>query len=126
MAKKIFKYRGHTLEELQAMPLEEFAALLTSRQRRKLNRGLTQQEITLIKNVQTGDHIKTHLRGMIVLPDFVGKTIHIHTGQEFKPVEIIPEMIGHYLGEFALTRIKVSHSRPGIGATKSSAAISVK
>ena len=126
MAKKIFKYRGHTLEELQAMPMEEFAELLPSRQRRKLSRGLTEQQIDLIQKVRAKDHVRTHLRNMIVLPDFVGKTIHIYTGQEFKPVEIIPEMIGHYLGEFCLTRNKVSHNRPGIGATKSSAAISVK
>jgi len=39
---------------------------------------------------------------------------------------IEPEMIGHYLGEFAGTRKGVSHSAPGIGATRSSAALSVK
>jgi len=38
----------------------------------------------------------------------------------FKTVTIVPEMIGHYLGEFALTRKQVKHSAPGVGATKSS------
>jgi small subunit ribosomal protein S19 len=126
MPKKIFKYRGHTLEELQAMSMEELAEKLPSRQRRKISRGFTEGEAKLIKKLRADDHVRTHLRGMIVLPAFVGKTIHIHTGQEFKPVEIIPEMIGNYLGELALTRNKVDHNRPGIGATKSSAAVSVR
>jgi small subunit ribosomal protein S19 len=56
----------------------------------------------------------------------IGLTIYIHNGKEFLPVIITNEMIGHYLGEFALTRKKVQHSAPGIGATRSSAALSVK
>ncbi|MBL7054846.1 ribosomal protein S19 family protein, partial [Candidatus Woesearchaeota archaeon] len=36
------------------------------------------------------------------------------------------EMIGHYLGEFAMTRQRVAHSAPGIGATRSSGSLSVK
>jgi small subunit ribosomal protein S19 len=55
-----------------------------------------------------------------VLPDFVGKTVAIHNGKEFVNVEIKPEMIGHYLGEFAMTRKTVKHSGPGVGATRSS------
>ena len=38
---------------------------------------------------------------MPILPEFVGKTIAIHNGQNFVEVEVKPEMIGHYLGEFA-------------------------
>jgi small subunit ribosomal protein S19 len=56
----------------------------------------------------------------------VGKTIKVYSGKEFLPVVIIDEMIGHYLGEFVLTRNRVEHSAPGIGATRSSAALSVK
>ena len=63
---------------------------------------------------------------MIVLPEMVGILIQIYNGKAFSPVEITHEMIGHYLGEFAMTRRKVEHSAPGIGATKSSAAMSVK
>ena len=47
-------------------------------------------------------------------------------GKIFEPVSIEIEMLGHYLGEFTITRTKVQHSAPGIGATKSSAAASVK
>ena len=57
---------------------------------------------------------------MIVLPQMVGKTIGIHNGQTFVQTEIKPEMIGHYLGEYAPTRRAVTHSGPGVGATRSS------
>jgi len=53
-------------------------------------------------------------------------TFRIHTGKEFRQVKIMPEMIGHFLGEFALTRKRIAHSSPGVGATKSSSSVSVK
>ncbi|HLC85017.1 MAG TPA: ribosomal protein S19 family protein, partial [Candidatus Nanoarchaeia archaeon] len=37
-----------------------------------------------------------------------------------------PEMLGHKLGEFAITKKRVAHSAPGIGATRSSASLSVR
>ena len=64
--------------------------------------------------------IKTHSRDMIVLPEMIGLKIGIHQGSGFKTITIVPEMIGHYLGEFAMTRKQVKHSAPGVGATKSS------
>ena len=63
---------------------------------------------------------------MIILPEMVGVTIKIHMGKSFVAIRIEPEMIGHVLGEFALTRKIVSHSAPGIGATRSSASMSVR
>jgi small subunit ribosomal protein S19 len=53
-------------------------------------------------------------------------TIHVYNGKEFVPVKIKPEMLGHYLGEFSLTRGKTKHGLPGIGATKSSLYIPLK
>ncbi|MEK6920667.1 MAG: 30S ribosomal protein S19 [Nanoarchaeota archaeon] len=127
MGLKEFKYRGRTGEELQRMSLKEVAELLTSRERRKVERGFTEQEKILLEKLQTkSKRIKTHCRGMVVLPMMFGRTIAVHTGKEFKDVEITSEMIGHRLGEFALTRTRVSHNAPGIGATKSSASLSVK
>lgn len=126
MAKKQFLYRGKTLEELKAMSLKEFALLLKSRERRKLNRGLTIEEKKLLKKLEKSDDVKTHCREMIILPSMVDKTIRVHNGKEFIPVKITPEMIGHRLGEFSLTRKRVIHHAPGIGATKSSAALSVR
>ena len=67
-----------------------------------------------------------HCRGMIILPEMVGQTINVHDGKSFIAVRIVDEMIGHSLGEFTYNRKRVSHSAPGIGATRSSASLSVK
>ena len=53
-------------------------------------------------------------------------TIYVHNGKEYVPIIINENMLGHYIGEFGLTRKKVAHSAPGVGATKSSAGLSVK
>ncbi len=64
--------------------------------------------------------VKTHCRDMIVLPEMIGVTLGVYNGKEFIAVEITPEMVGHYLGEFAPSRRRVSHGAPGVGSTKSS------
>lgn len=125
--KKEYTIRGKTVDELKALSMSELAEVLTSKQRRKLKRGFTEAEKAFLKKVERKrDNIETHCRDMIILPMMVGKTIKIHNGKTFSPIMIMPEMIGHCLGEFALTRSKVAHNAPGIGATKSSGAISVR
>jgi small subunit ribosomal protein S19 len=135
LARKIFKYRGYTLEELQAMSLEELVELLPSRQRRSLKRGfLPRQEKVLAKmekvdienNNGRPEVIKTHCRDLIVLPNMVGYTFGIYNGREFVEVTIKPEMIGCYFGEFAQTRSRVQHGDPGMGATRSSMFVPLK
>ncbi len=129
MAKKEFTYRGKKLEELQKMDLEQFAELLPAAQRRKIKRGLKEVEKKLIKEAEKHKGhkpIRTHARDMIIIPQFVGKKFAIHNGKEWNIVEIAPEMIGHVMGEFSLTRKKVSHSGPGIGATRGTKFTSVK
>tara|TARA_Y100000310_G_scaffold167856_1_gene167812 strand:- start:16595 stop:16978 length:384 start_codon:yes stop_codon:yes gene_type:complete len=127
MAKKEFMYKGKTEEELKKLSLNELAEILPSRQRRKIKRGFTDQEKIFLKKLRAGKkNIETHCRDMIVLPEMIGMSIKIHKGKEFASVTIEPEMVGHCLGEFALTRNNVSHSAPGIGATRSSASLSVK
>jgi small subunit ribosomal protein S19 len=128
-----FTYRGHTLDELQEMDVDEVAELLPARQRRTIRRGLTQEHEKLIEKAKKHDEessannpIRTHLRDMPVLPEFVDKTFAIYTGAEFKRVRIEPEMIGHYLGEFQLTRSSVTHGQAGIGATRSSKFVPLK
>lgn len=121
--KKEFSYCGLSLEELQKLSLEELMPLFPSRTRRTLKRGLTVKQDKLLKDIEKanpGDTIRTHCRDMIILPSFVGYKIHVHKGNEFQIVEIQPNMIGHYLGEFALTRKAVKHTGPGVGATRSS------
>lgn len=127
MAKKEFTFRGKTIEEIKKLSHNELAQLLTARQRRTLLRGFTEQQKILLKKLRAGEkNIETHCRDMIILPDMIGSTIKIHQGKEFVPVVVEPDMIGHCLGEFVLTRKKVAHSAPGIGATRSSASLSVK
>jgi small subunit ribosomal protein S19 len=130
-----FTYRGYTIEQLRSMSMDEFVMLLPARQRRSLQRGLSPEQRTLLAKVRKAKEamrkgqtitIKTHARDMIILPEMVGLTIHVHNGKEFVPVEIKPEMIGHYLGEFAITNKPVKHGSPGIGATRSSMYVPLK
>ena len=137
MAKKIssklpkrkgeFTFRGKSLEDLKELNIDEFALLVPSRQRRTIQRGLSEEHKKLLHKVKIKDpNIRTHLRDMIILPEMVGMKIAIHSGKEFTPVEIMPEMLGHYFGEFVMTRKKVSHGAAGIGATRSSKFIPLK
>ena len=126
--KKEFTYRGLTIDELKKLSVDEFIPYLPARMRRSLKRGLTREQNKLLNDIKNSkkDMVKTHLRDMIILPDFVGHDIAIHNGKEFVRVTIQPEMIGHYLGEFALTRKEVKHTGPGVGATRSSKYLPLK
>ena len=57
--------------------------------------------------------IKTWSRRSTITPDFVGLTIAVHNGKQHVPVYVTENMVGHKLGEFALTRIFKSHSAVG-------------
>ena len=126
MAIKDFKFRGKTMEELRSMTMDEFAKLLPARQARSVKRGFTEQQKKLLLELKKGKSPKTHCRNMIIIPEMVDKTLKVHSGKTFEPVIITEDMLGHYLGEFVLTRKRITHSAPGVGATKSSAAVSVK
>ena len=63
---------------------------------------------------------------MIILPEMIDSAVRVYNGKKFSAVHMTEEMIGHRLGEFVLTRNNVQHSAPGVGATRSSASISVK
>ena len=127
MAKKEQTWRGKTQEEIRNLDIKEFAKLITSRERRKLTRGFSEMENILLKKIEKDEsNIKTHCRDMLIIPIMLDKTISIFNGKEFVKVQIGLEMLGHRLGEFALTRKNLKHSAPGVGATRSSAAISVK
>ncbi len=126
MVLKEFKYRGKSIEELKTLSINEFAVLLPARQRRTLIRGLTEAQKKFLKALEKKEAPKTHCRDMIVLPLMVGRRIQIHNGKTYVNVIIQPEMVGHYLGEFSLTRKYVEHHAPGIGATRSSSALSVR
>ena len=132
---KEFSYRGHNLNSLTGMSMDEFINLLPSRQRRSLQRGLTPEQRILLEKLREAKeaqkqgkevNLKTHVRDLIILPEMVGVKIQIHNGKEFVAVEMKPEMIGHYTGEFAITNKPVRHGTPGIGASRSSMYVPLK
>jgi small subunit ribosomal protein S19 len=127
-----FKYRGYNIEQLNAMSIEQFLQLLPSRQRRSLNRDISEEKRKLLAELRQAREkssdkpIRTHTRDMIILPYFVGLTIHVYNGKEFMALEIKPQMVGHYLGEYVITNKKVVHGTPGIGASRSSLYVPLK
>ena len=129
---KEFRYRGKSLEELNSMSTEALLELLPSRARRSLNRGVSEDKRKLLEDARAKKEgklegeIKTHARDMIVLPTMVGLTIGVHNGREFVNLEVKPEMIGRYLGEYVITNKKVVHGTPGIGASRSSLYVPLK
>ncbi|MBC8444142.1 30S ribosomal protein S19 [Candidatus Woesearchaeota archaeon] len=127
MMKKEYTYRGKKLEELQKMGMTELAELFPSKQRRTIKRGFSPEQKLLLKKIRANkSNIETHCRDLVILPEMVGKIIKIHNGKDFVLLNIEAEMIGHLLGEFSLTRKRVGHNSPGVGATRSSSNISVK
>lgn len=121
--KREFTLRGKTLPELQQLSLEDLSKLLPSRQRRSIRRGFNDDQRRFLEKLTEaadGKPVRTHCRDVLVLPQHVGRRVAVHNGKEFKEIEVRPEMIGHYYGEFALTRRFEKHSGPGVGATRSS------
>ncbi|XP_028043465.1 40S ribosomal protein S15 [Bombyx mandarina] len=131
-----FTYRGVDLDQLLDMPNEQLMELMHARARRRFARGLKRKPMALVKKLRRAkkeappnekpEIVKTHLRNMIIVPEMVGSIVGIYNGKTFNQVEIKPEMIGHYLGEFSVTYKPVKHGRPGIGATHSSRFIPLK
>lgn len=121
MAKKIFKYQGKTIEELQGLTLNELADIFPSDVRRRIKRGFSDEEKHVMALLDAGkNNIKTHARTLLILPSMVGKTIACHRGNNFDSILITDEMIGHRLGEFSLSRKRMTHGNAGVGATRSS------
>merc|ERR1712110_475093 len=131
-----FTYRGVDLDQLLDMNNEGLMELMTCRIRRKFSRGLKRKPMALIKKLrkkkkeapanEKPDVVKTHLRNMVIVPEMTGSIVGVYNGKVFTQVEVKPEMIGHYLGEFSISNKPVKHGRPGIGATHSSRFIPLK
>ena len=137
--KQVFKkytYRGNDIGKLLDMNMDEMSKQLRSRQRRRLRRKMgakygrfIKKLIEVKKETKPGEKpapVKTHLRNCIVLPSMIQSIVNIHNGKGYNSIEIKPEMIGYYLGEFAMTYKRVSHGRPGVGATHSSKFVPIK
>eukprot|EP00005_Dracoamoeba_jomungandri_P005262 CAMPEP_0174250964 /NCGR_PEP_ID=MMETSP0439-20130205/957_1 /TAXON_ID=0 /ORGANISM="Stereomyxa ramosa, Strain Chinc5" /LENGTH=143 /DNA_ID=CAMNT_0015331161 /DNA_START=31 /DNA_END=462 /DNA_ORIENTATION=- len=132
-----FQYRGIDLENLLDLSNDQLIDILNARPRRRFShRGLNRKAMALRKKLTKAKKeavpgekpacVKTHLRNMIIVPEMVGAVVGIYNGKQFNAVEIKPEMMGHYLGEFSITYKPVKHGKPGIGATHSSRFIPLK
>uniref|UniRef100_T1JDX7 40S ribosomal protein S15 n=1 Tax=Strigamia maritima TaxID=126957 RepID=T1JDX7_STRMM len=118
------------------MTTEQLSELMHCRARRRFRRGLKRRSMALLKKLRKAKKeappmekpavVKSHLRDMVIVPEMVGSIVGVYNGKAFNQVEIKPEMIGHYLGEFSITYKPVKHGRPGIGATHSSRFIPLK
>lgn len=133
MVKKEFTFRGKTISELQAMDLKDFAKLVNAHARRSLLRGFNRKLMKKIEKAKAMSKqgkepkaVRTHLRDAVIIPAMIGLKVAIHKGNTFEIIEVRPEMLGHYLGEMTLTRKKIMHGKAGIGATKSSTAITAR
>ncbi|MDD4651938.1 MAG: 30S ribosomal protein S19 [Methanothrix sp.] len=124
--KEEFLYRGRKVADLAKLSIEELAGLLPARQRRTIKRGLVKDNKKLMTSLKNKDSVRTHIRNMIIMPDMVGKNLEIYNGKSFEKVEVMPEMIGHFFGEFSLTRGRVQHGAAGVGATRSSKYVPLK
>ena len=123
-------FRGKKIQELTALSVADFAKLCTSRARRTLIKTGVDKKI--LKKVEAqkknakAKAIRTHRRDLVVVPEMVGSRFAVYKGKEYENVDIDIKMLGHYLGEFALTRKRLRHGKAGIGATKSSTAVTAR
>lgn len=128
--KKEFTYRGKTVPELQALPLDDMLQLMPSSVRRSYTRGVKDGERKLLERIDTLEAgsvtLRTHYRHLAVLPRFVGHRIAVYNGKDFQEITISGEMIGHRLGEFAPPTKIVAHTGVGVGATRSSKHVPLK
>lgn len=67
------------------------------------------KKVEAAKNSPKKEVIKTWSRRSTIFPDFVGLTFAVHNGKDFIPVYVTEDMVGHKLGEFALTRKFTGH-----------------
>ncbi len=136
MAKKEFKYKGYTLDELKAMSMDDLVKIMPSDVRRSILRGFTESQTKLMgkirkarKVLDAGGKVKvirTHCRDMPIIPEMVGLEFMVYNGKEFVKVTITQEMLGHFIGEFTYNRSIVKHSSPGVGATRSSLFVPIR
>lgn len=109
-------FRGKNVEDLKALDTREFAKLVKSRSRRTMLRNYDVIE-AFVKRMEEksakGKMMKTHDRTIVIVPKMIDKRIGVYNGKEFVKVDITYEMLGHRLGEFALTRRIAKHTSLG-------------
>ncbi|GMM49496.1 ribosomal 40S subunit protein S15 [Starmerella bacillaris] len=114
-------FRGVDAETLLNMSTEEFKPLLRSRGRRKFTRGIPKSHERFLEKLQKKKQeangqkpavVKTHLRNCMIIPEMIGSVIAVYNGKVFNVVDVRPEMLGRYLGEFSITYKPVARRNP--------------
>uniref|UniRef100_A0A8C0QY64 40S ribosomal protein S15 n=1 Tax=Canis lupus dingo TaxID=286419 RepID=A0A8C0QY64_CANLU len=119
-----FTYCGMDLGQLLDIFPEQLIQLYSAQQWWILNWGLQRKQPSLLKHLSKAkkeaplmgkpEVVKTHLWDMIMLPKMGASMVGVYYSKIFNQVEIKPEMIGHYQGEFSNTCNPVKYGRPGI------------
>ncbi|KAK6202319.1 40S ribosomal protein S15 [Scheffersomyces amazonensis] len=125
---RTFTFKGVDLKDLVELSTEDFTKLCSARVRRRFSRGLGTKEMGFINKLRVARAntepnekpaiVKTHLRNMVVVPEMIGSVVGVYNGKVFNTVEIRPEMVGHYLGEFSITYTPVRHGRAGNASSR--------
>jgi len=133
---RTFEFRGVELDKLLTLNEKQVYDMFCARARRNRSRQVQVKHQILMKKILKAKKeapegekpatVNTHCRNKIITPQMIGSVVGIYNGKVFNAVEIKPEMIGHYLGEFSLTYTPVHHGRPGVGATHSSRFVPLK
>ncbi len=126
---KLTRFKGKTVDELKAMPLDQFVQILPSKPRRTLQRNGVQTKRFLKsfhKKAKRNKPFKTHFREMVILPEMLGIRFQVYNGKQYIDFTAELPMLGHRLGEFSNPVQLVRHSGPGIGATRGSKSVELK
>eukprot|EP00121_Abeoforma_whisleri_P007804 Awhi_evm1s7137 len=128
---KRFSYRGVELNDLLELSINDFSQHVNARARRRIARGGLKksrqshllERLRKAKKLVTEDDpkppvVKTHVRNMIIVPEMIGSVCGVYNGKTFNQVEVKPEMVGMYLGEFSITYKPVNHQKKGLGGAK--------
>merc|ERR1711998_644612 len=126
-----FFYRGIEVKKLLDLSNKQLHEMLHARARRSLARiqknpsaeearkklvGRLKNAIKKAGSDSKPEIIKTHLRNCIIVPEMVSSLVGVYNGKGYILVQVKPDMIGHYLGEFALTYHPVKHGNPGVSS----------
>ncbi|HTT10475.1 MAG TPA: 30S ribosomal protein S19 [Burkholderiaceae bacterium] len=69
-----------------------------------------QKKVDTAQSSKDKKPIRTWSRRSTILPDFIGLTVAVHNGKQHVPVYVTEQMVGHKLGEFAMTRVFKGHA----------------
>lgn len=139
LKKKVFKkfiFRGFDIENLTLLSSDNLSKIVNSRARRKFYRGFRQKFMIFLRNLRKAKKdskhdnrdniVRTHLRDALIVPEMFGSHVEIYNGKTFNQIEIKPDMMSHYTGEFSITYKPVKHGKPGVGATSASKFVPLK